>query len=109
MISVVSLNRPMNVFIVGGITSFRACGRTIKSGLLPVRHAHRIGRFELSLRQCLQAAADDFGDVGGGKQREADERAKQLVEVHALGQEQRDHQARHEQDRDQRHAAHRSR
>ncbi|QTK78568.1 6-Pyruvoyl-Tetrahydropterin Synthase [Agrobacterium tumefaciens] len=73
--------------------------------LLPVVQAERIRSFILSLRNGLQAAADHFRHIGGGEQRHADQRAQELVEGPAVGQEQRQHDAGEEQHRDQRDAS----
>ena len=72
---------------------------------LPIAEADRLRRLVLAARDRLQAAADDLRHVGGGEERDADQRPEQLVEGHARRQEDRQHHARHEQDRDQRHAA----
>ena len=53
----------------------------------------------------LQAAADGFRHIGRREERQAHNRPHQLVEAHAIGQEQRQHHARHEQHGYQRHAA----
>ncbi len=65
---------------------------------LPIAEAERLGGFELALRNRLQAAAHDLRHVGRRKQRDADQRAQQLVEVDPVRQEQRQHDRRHEQD-----------
>ena len=75
-------------------------------GAPPIAEAQRIGRLDLALRDRLQPAAHDFGEIGGGEQDERDLRAQQLVDRHAGRQEQRQHDRGHEQHRDQRHAAH---
>src|SRR5438309_2020660 len=76
-----------------------------RAGLLPVSQAHSIRRFILLLWNRLQSAAHYLRQVGGGEEDQRDLRAQQLVDRHAGGQEQRQHDRSHEQDRDQRHAA----
>ena len=73
--------------------------------LLPVGEAERVGGVMLAPRHRLQAAANDFGEIGAREQDEGDLRAQQFVDVDAVGHEQREHHARHEQQADQRHAA----
>src|SRR5882762_10839167 len=75
------------------------------AGPLPVSQAERIRRFILLFWNRLQSAAHDLRQVGGGEEGQRDLRAQQLVDRHAGGQEQRQHDRSHEQDRDQRHAA----
>ena len=48
---------------------------------LPVAEAERHRAFVLALRDRLQAAAHHLRHVGGGEQRDADQRAQQLVEA----------------------------
>ena len=73
---------------------------------LPIAEADRHRAFVLALRDRLQAGAHHLGHVGRGEQRDADQRAQQLVGRPGVGHEQRQHHARHEQHGDQRHAAH---
>ena len=101
----VSLKKAMKVLTSGGMTWRIACGRMIRPCLLPVGQAERIGGLILPARHRLQAAADDFGKIGAREQDDGDLRAQQLVDVDAVGHEQRKHHARHEQQADQRHAA----
>jgi hypothetical protein len=48
---------------------------------LPVRQAQRGGGFDLALGDGLQAAADDFGHVGRGEQRDAHQHTQQNVNL----------------------------
>jgi hypothetical protein len=103
--SVVSLNRPMKVLTMPGMTMQRLRQHD-QAHHLPVAEAERHRALVLALGDRLQAAAHDFRHVGRGEQRDADQRAQQLVRRPAGRHEQRQHHARHEQHGDQRHAAH---
>src|SRR5215813_10976280 len=72
---------------------------------LPPFEADGIGGFFLLDRYALQAAAHGLGHVGGVEQRERHHGADQAVDADAIGQEQRHHDGRHEEHRQQRHAA----
>src|SRR5688572_11263820 len=72
---------------------------------LPIAEAHRHRAFILAFGQRLKAAADHFGHIGGCEQRDADQDAHQNVELDARRQEHWQQHVRHEEDRNQRHAA----
>ena len=57
-----------------------ACGITISAVVFAPGQAERARRLALPARNRLQAAADDFGLVGAGKQRDADQGAHQSVD-----------------------------
>src|SRR3712207_640270 len=80
-------------------------GQDDEARLLPVGQAERVRRLVLALGQCLQPAAHHLREVGSGEEDDGDLRPQQLVDVHAFREEEREHHARHEQQRDQRHAA----
>ena len=67
--------------------------------------AERARRLALPARDRREAAADVFGLVGAGKQRDADQGAHQSVDGESGRDEQRQHVGREEQHRDQRNAA----
>ena len=69
------------------------------------RRLKRVSGLVLALGDCLKTAAHDFGHVGRGKQRNADERAQEFVEIGSRRQEERQHDAGHEENGDQRDAA----
>ena len=71
----------------------------------PIRQAERLRRLVLAARDRRQPTAHDLRHIGRSEQRDADQRAQKLVRRQALRNEQRQHHARHEQHRDQRHAA----
>lgn len=60
----------------------------------------------LPLGHRLQAATNDLGDIGCGEENDCHLCADELVDSDAIGHEQRQHDRCHEQDADQRHAAH---
>ena len=75
----------MKQLTMPGIISFSACGRMMKPIFFAIGQAERVGCLVLAARDRLQAAADGLGDVGGGEQRHADQRAQQLVDGDAVG------------------------
>ena len=87
--SVVSLNRPMKVLTMPGMTIFSACGRMISRIILQYGRAESHRPLVLPLRDGLETAPDHLGHVGGGEERHADDRAQELIERHVRRQEQR--------------------
>ena len=71
----------------------------------PVTEAEAVRRFKLAARNRLQAAAHHFRHVGRGEEGNANQRAHQVVDMPGRRQEERQHDVRHKQHRDQRHAA----
>ncbi len=104
--SVVSLKRPMNVLTIPGNDDRQRLRQHDLPHHLRIAQAERLRRFELAARDGVQSAAHHFRHVGGCKQRHADQRPRQSVRRELLRHKERQHGVRHEQDRDQRHAAH---
>src|SRR5215831_19115872 len=100
----VSLKNAMKVLTSGGMTWRRACGRMMSPVPLPIGEAEGLGAFGLTFRHGLQSGTHDFGQVGSGEEDDGDLRAQELIDVETIGHEQRKHDARHEQEADQRHA-----
>ena len=73
--------------------------------LRPVTEAEAVGRFKLSARDGLQAAAHHLRHVGRGKEGDANQRAHQVVDMPGRRQEQRQHDVCHKEHCYQRHAA----
>src|SRR5258708_5794412 len=72
---------------------------------LPPVETDGVGGFLLTDRDALQAAAHRLGHVGSVEQGECHHGADQAVDADAAGQEQRHHHRRHEEYREQGHAA----
>ena len=73
---------------------------------LPVVQAERHRSLVLPLRHGLQPAAHHLGHIGGGEEGNAHQGPREPVDGHVARQEERQHGVRHDQDGDQRHAAH---
>ena len=67
--------------------------------------AERLGRLDLAARDGLEPAAHVLGDVGRREEGDAAHGPRHAVEPPLAGQEERQDDVGHEQDRDQRHAA----
>ena len=72
---------------------------------MPVGQAERHGASSCPRGIACKPPRIDFGLIGAGEQRDADQHAHQPVEAEARRQEQRQHVGREEQHGDQRHAA----
>ncbi len=103
--SEVSLNSAMKLLTRPGMTCRRACGITISAVVFHYDRPKCACGLALPARDRLQAAADNLGMVGAGKQRDADQRAHQPIDREIPRQEQRQHVGREEQHRNQRNAA----
>ena len=75
------MKKPMKVFTSGGITSRSACGRMISPVFCQYDSPSASAASYWPLRQRLQPAAHDLGQIGGGEQNDRHLRAQQLVHV----------------------------
>src|SRR4249919_3780231 len=62
----------------------------------------RLGRFFLLARYCLQTAAHYFGEISSREKDHRDLRPQEFVDGYSRGQEERQHDRSHEENRDQR-------